>query len=104
MKHFIVVKLKSMDVAIRGQITSPTAFLHSNPVEACGTTWDETQVEWVDGSLEAREAAAGSGHKLRHPSEWYVYGPAFRMESIAAGKRKAAARHAEGTFDTGFLP
>jgi hypothetical protein len=95
MKHFIVVKLKSMDVPIRGQIAVPTAFLHSHLVEAWGRTWDETQVEWVGGSPDARGAAAGSGHKLLHPSAWYGYGTAYTAERQAEHRRKAAARRAE---------
>jgi hypothetical protein len=94
-KHFIVVKLKSREIAVQGQITAPTAFLRYLPLEISGERYEQTQVEWVDGSQDGREAAAGSGYKLLEPSAWYVYGPAYRMESVAAGKRKAAARHAQ---------
>jgi hypothetical protein len=94
--HFIVVKLKSRDFPVRGQIAPPPAssFRH-DALEVQGQPYGRSQVEWVDGSQDAREAAATAGYTLLEPSAWYVYGPAYRMESNAAGKRKAAARYAE---------
>jgi hypothetical protein len=88
-----VVKLKSRDFPVEGKIaTSP--FKHF-AVEVEGQPYERTQVEWVDGSQDGREVVAAAGYTLLDPSAWYVYGPAYRMERIAAGKRKAAARHTE---------
>jgi hypothetical protein len=56
-------------------------------------------VEWLDGSQDGREAASAAGYKLRDPSEWYVYGPTYTMENIAAGGRKAAALRAQEASD-----
>jgi hypothetical protein len=97
MKHFIVVKLKSRDFPVQGQITPPplTSPFRHEELKVHSQPYGQTQVEWVDGSQDAREAAAAAGYKLLDPSAWYVYGPAYRMESIAEGKRKSAARHAE---------
>ena len=93
MKHFVVVKLKSRDYPVRGQITPPTSLSKAN-VAISGEAYFRTQVEWVDGSQDGRKVAESLGYNLLEPSVWYVYGPAYRMESIAEGKRKASARRA----------
>jgi hypothetical protein len=97
MKHFIVVKLKGRDFPVQGQIAPAlpmSPFKHFD-LEVQGQFYGQTQVEWVDGSQDGREVAAAAGYAILDPSAWCVYGPAYRMESVAAGKRKAAARHTE---------
>jgi hypothetical protein len=97
MKHLVVAKLKSRDTPVRSQIAAPlptSPFEHTR-LEVDRQPFSQTQVDWVDGSEEGRKVAAAAGYNLRSPSEWDVYGPTYRLESVAAGKRKAAARHAE---------